>query len=693
MENNKHKQNDEFISINDFWHLCLSHWNWYVASVLICIGYAFYYLSTTQEMYTCEAAILVREDTQGKTVAKNAAGENFDEMSLVRQSVNVTNVQRELTSLRVLTEVAKMKFPNADDAKVLRWAERIRRRLKAKIDDEKSTVINLKYVDTSPEEAKKVLTNVIKVYNEKWLEDKNQIAISASQFIEDRLSLIERELGIVDDSISSFKIRNKITSIEQVGDVYLQQVSSSDAEILRLNNQKTMAQYILDILRDKSAHRQLLPTNSGINNAVAETQITQYNNMLMQLKNNLHGTSKQNPLIRKQESDIEDMKKNILATIANQIKTLDIQITALEGYNEEAKEKVKSNPEQAKHLVSVEREQKVKENLYLYLLQKKEENQISMTYTSQNTQVLDMPHGNEHPTSPDKKSVLFGAAIMALLFPTAILFLRESLNNTVRDKYDIERKISLPLVGEIPNWKKKSKESMIVVEQDKQDLVNEAFRLIRTNLEFMTGKTSDKNVYIVTSSYEGSGKTFVSMNLAIVLAIKHKRVLFIDGDLRHASASYHFDCPDLGIADYLAEKENDLSRLIVKHDKYPSLDILPVGTIPPNPTELLSDSRLEELLTEVRSRYDFVLIDCPPAESLADTGIIERHTDRTLFIIRAGLFMRKRIYDLESDAQNGKYKHISIILNGTKNGGQYGYRYGYKYGHYYSKHYHNNKHK
>ena len=234
---------------------------------------------------------------------------------------------------------------------------------------------------------------------------------------------------------------------------------------------------------------------------------------------------------------------------------------------------------------------------------------------------------------------------------------------------------------------------MIVVEQDKQDLVNEAFRLIRTNLEFMTGKTSDKNVYIVTSSYEGSGKTFVSMNLAIVLAIKHKRVLFIDGDLRHASASYHFDCPDLGIADYLAEKENDLSRLIVKHDKYPSLDILPVGTIPPNPTELLSDSRLEELLTEVRSRYDFVLIDCPPAESLADTGIIERHTDRTLFIIRAGLFMRKRIYDLESDAQNGKYKHISIILNGTKIGGQYGYQYGYKYGHHYSNQYHNNKHK
>ncbi len=332
--------------------------------------------------------------------------------------------------------------------------------------------------------------------------------------------------------------------------------------------------------------------------------------------------------------------------------------------------------------MSVEREQKVKESLYLYLLQKKEENQISMTYTSQNTQVLDMPHGNEHPTSPDKKSVLFGAAIMALLFPTAILFLRESLNNTVRDKYDIERKISLPLVGEIPNWKKKSKESMIVVEQDKQDLVNEAFRLIRTNLEFMTGKTSDKNVYIVTSSYEGSGKTFVSMNLAIVLAIKHKRVLFIDGDLRHASASYHFDCPDLGIADYLAEKENDLSRLIVKHDKYPSLDILPVGTIPPNPTELLTNNRFKELCDVVREEYDYIFIDTPPMENIADASIIAKYVDRSIFVVRVGMFKRNRLYQLEEFNQSNLIKKMLIVLNESTQFNQGGYRYSDYYSYY-----------
>ena len=205
---NKHKTNDDLITINDLWHLCIAHWNWFAASLIICLGYAFYYLSTTPNMYTCEAALLVKQETQGKTVAKNTAGDSFDDMGLVQQSVNVINVQRELTSLRVLTEVARRQNPKADEQKLQRNAESIRRRLKAKIDDEKSTIINLRYIDTSPQEAKRVLTSVIQVYNEKWLQDKNQMASSASRFIEDRLALIEKELGTVDDSISKLKTRN-----------------------------------------------------------------------------------------------------------------------------------------------------------------------------------------------------------------------------------------------------------------------------------------------------------------------------------------------------------------------------------------------------------------------------------------------------------------------------------------------------
>ena len=190
------------------------------------------------------------------------------------------------------------------------------------------------------------------------------------------------------------------------------------------------------------------------------------------------------------------------------------------------------------------------------------------------------------------------------------------------------------------------------------------------------------SLYIVTSGNPSSGKTFVSVNLAVAMAIKEHKVLLIDGDLRHASATRCFHPKSAGLADYLGERHDNIDELIVESQAYPNLYVLPVGTIPPNPTELLSGDRLSRLIAEVRHRYDFVLIDCPPTTTLADVDIIERHADRTLFIVRAGLFLRKRIPDLEADAANGNYKHLSVILNASDMGNRYGYRYGKRYGRY-----------
>lgn len=688
------KQTEDFVSLSDLWHMCVAHWAWFALSLLLCLGLASCYLMLSPNIYTRQAAVLVKQETQGKNISSkgNNANNDFGDLGLVTQNTNVNNVQRQFTSLAVLEEVAQRVMKPTSKQQALRMAEGIRGHLKATIDNEKSTIINLEYSNASPEVAEKVLNSIVQVYNEKWMEDNNQVKLSTSQFIESRLHLLEKDLGVVDDSISTYKMRNKITDLDRVSDVYLQQQSQSDADIMRLTSQCSMAQYILGILKDKSAQHQLLPTNSGINNQVAEAQITQYNTMLLQLKNNLVGTSSQNPLIVKQERELSDVRKNILTTIENHIKTLEIQLKALEGYNGEANSKISSNPGQAKHLASVEREQKVKENLYLYLLQKKEENELSLTYSTVITQMIDMPHGSDEPTSPNKHKILSVAVLVALLIPITVLFVRETMDNTVRDKRDVEHKTALSLIGDIPlcekerkSWlgRSKAKKRKLLVQPDKQDLVNEAFRYIRTNLEFMTSKSGEKNVYIITSNYEGSGKTFVASNLALALAIAGKHVLLIDGDLRHASASHLFCSLKKGISDYLAEKEDDIDSLLYHPEQYPSLDVLPVGTIPPNPTELLSGSRLSLLLDNIRSRYDFILIDCPPSETLADAGIIERYADRTLFIIRAGLFERKRVEELEADAENGKYKHLSLILNATKAGGRYGYRYGYHYGYHY----------
>ena len=694
--NNRQSSAEDFMTLTDLWRICIAHRRWFVFSLCLCLGIAVCYLIVTPPLYTRKATVLVKQEQMGKSALKITSDEEFNSIGLMQQSTNVANVQRELTSLRVLTEVCRRLFPNecTSDTAALRKAEAVRSRLKTKVENDKSTIINITYTDPSPVTAERVLNMAVQVYNEQWVADKQLVTTNALHFIQERLTLLEKELGNVDDSISVFKMRNNITSIEQVSEIYLQQQSQSNAELLRLTNQKAMAEYILDILRDKSMHNQLLPTNSGINNAVAETQINLYNSMLIQLKSNLHGTSTQNPLIIKQEAELEDVRKNIFATITNQIKTIDIQLQSLHDFNGTASSKLSSTPEQAKHLLSVEREQKVKESLYLYLLQKKEENEIQKSYTSFNTQLIDMPHGSDQPTSPNKRMVIFVAVLIALVMPVTVLFVKESLNTTVRNRYDIENKTALPVIGEVPffhfhpqgrwqRWltvfarqnKRQESTDMVVVHPGNQNLINEAFRIIRTNLEFGTGKGQANNVYIVTSDDSGTGKSFISINVAIALAIKERNVLLIDGDMRHATTSRTFGAHSAGLADYLGGKHDNFSELIVQSEEYPNLHILPVGTIPTNPTELLSSKRLEQLIARVRGQYDFVLIDCPPTSILADVDIIKSYADRTLFIIRAGFFARNRLPKLESDVANGRYKHLSVILNASNLDFRYGYHF------------------
>lgn len=692
---NKHIE--DFLSLQDFWILCRSHSSWFGLSLAMFLLVAIYYLSITPDVYTCEASVLVKEETTQGTVTQSSNGNNFNNMALIQQQTNVPNVLRQYKSLALLTDVAYRLDTIRTKSEAKRVAQALQGGLTTTLDDEKSTIINLKYTDTSPERAERVLNTIIEVYNERWINEKKQMARNTASFIDERLVVIEKSLNQVDDSISTFKTRHHITNLEQASDLYLQQQNKSEAEILQLTNQLYMAQYILDVLKDNKSRYKLLPVHTGLTSSEAGQQIAQYNTLLLKLKNNLEGTSTQNPIIMRQEEELGEIRQNIIATISNYINTIQIQIGSMQGYNADVKEKVTSNPDQAKKLLSVERDQKVMESLYLYLLQKKEENEISMTYTPVPTQVVDMPHGSSFPTYPNKKSVLLAAILMGLLLPAVIIFVRESLNTTVRGKLDIESRTQIPVVGEVPlidNGKKrvelngihfkKNKRSRhmpppLLVQQDSQNAINEAFRILRSNLEFMSDTPKHKNVYLVTSMYAGSGKSFITMNLALALAIKGRRVLVIDGDMRRATTTHTFGNRMVGLTDYLGEKVEHVEEVIYQHDEHPSLYILPVGTTPPNPTELLSSPRMPLLLEQVRPQFDFILIDCPMTESLADASIIEHHVDRTLYVVRAGLFQRRSVYQLDAQVQNGKYKNLSIVLNAIKPVSQYGYKYGYYY--------------
>ena len=568
--------------------------------------------------------------------------------------------------------------------------------LSVSLNNEKASVIDLSFRDNSTQSAEEVLSMLISVYNENWVKDKNQIAVSTSMFINERLGVIERELGNVDEDISSYKSEHLLPDVQAASSMYMAQSSATNAQILALNNQLYMTRYIRNYLANDANRTQLLPANSGIESANIESQIAEYNKQLLQRNSLVANSSTENPLVVDMDQSLASMRGAIIRSIDNQVVTLNAQIKSLRQTEQQTTSRIAANPTQAKYLLSVERQQKVKEALYLFLLQKREENELSQAFTAYNTRVVTPPHGSMIPTAPVKKNILLVAFALGLLIPVVIIFMRENMNTRIRGRKDLES-VTVPFIGEIPLFARKKKGlfgkkpqevKAIVVKEGSRDIINEAFRVLRTNLEFMTGKDKRSNVIVVTSFNPGSGKSFLTMNIAVSLAIKGKKILVIDGDLRHGSASSYIDSPAKGLSDYLGGRIDNLDEIIVPDSKQKSMDILPVGTIPPNPTELLFDDRLKQAIDTVREQYDYVLIDCPPIELVADTQIIEKLADRTIFVVRAGLLERSMLAELEKIYGEKKYKNMSLILNGTEgSGGRYGYRYGYHYGYGYGYHY------
>ena len=501
--------------------------------------------------------------------------------------------------------------------------------------------------------------------------------------------VIEGELGNVDDDISSYKSEHLLPDVQAAASMYMAAASEADASVRELNNQAYMARYIKGYLTNDNNKFQLLPANSGIDNPGITAQINEYNDKLLERNSLVSHSSDRNPLVVEMDASLSAMRGALATSIDNQLVALNAQIRSQQSAGGQATSQIASNPKQSKYLLSVERQQKVKESLYLFLLQKREENELSQAFTAYNTRVITMPGGSMIPTAPVKRNILLVAFVLGLLIPVVVIFMRENMNTRVRGRKDLEN-VTVPFIGEIPLYTRKRKGifrkkprevKSVVVKEGSRDIINEAFRVLRTNLEFMTGKDRKSNVITVTSFNPGSGKSFLTMNIAVSLAIKGKKVLVIDGDLRHGSASSYIGSPAKGLSDYLGGRIDGLDEIIVADPNHGNLDILPVGTIPPNPTELLFDDRLREVIDTVRGRYDFVLIDCPPVELVADTQIIEKLVDRTIFVVRAGLLERSMLAELEKLYEEKKYKNMSLILNGTEgSGGRYGYRYGYHYG-------------
>ena len=555
-----------------------------------------------------------------------------------------------------------------------------------------STVVQLSFKDNFPSRASNILSALIDIYNEEWVRTQNEAARNTSAFINERLVIIEKELGGIENDLKQYKQVNRLTNMDAISRAYIDETSEYAAKDFEVSNQLSVAQYIKDYLNNPVNENALIPANLGLTTGNVETQIAEYNGLILQRDRLSAGSGKNNPLITDLNNSIASLRSAILRSVDNSIATLELQAQKIQAQESQIMARIALNSGQELQLLSIQRQQMVKESLYIFLLQKREENELASLVNVGNTRLIERPEGPASPIAPNKMMVLAFALLTGLGIPFAIILIKRISDNTVKSKSDLGT-IPIPFLGEIPLSARRNhlgyirkaarfdnKNCKIIVRAGKRDIMNEAFRVLRTNFDIIVEKKPDTAfVSMLTSFHPDAGKTFIIQNLAACIALKNVRVLIIDLDLRKATVSKALGAADTGIATYLNGKAEDLNSLILKIS--PGLHLLPVGNIPPNPTELLLSERFEGMMKKLMSNYDYIFTDCPPIDIVADAAIVTKFVDMTIFTVRAGMLDKRMIPVLNDLYESGRFTRMAVVLNGvdmeSRGYGSYGYRYGY----------------
>ncbi len=541
-------------------------------------------------------------------------------------------------------------------------------KLNVYIGDKDATILNLTLDDPSPSRAEDFLNILTEVYREEWIFDKDQIIENSALYLNERIKVFETDLSLTNQPFSEFVSDSTMV---------LTQSDHLNAQILRCNNRLLLTHNLYDYLKKGTENHQLLPSNTGIGSSSIEDQISEYNSLLLQKKKLLKNNNLESALIKDIDQTLVTKKQKLLNSFENYIETLKNKIKFM--VQNEHKEGVTQNDSDPK-LISFEHQQKVKKSIYLFLLQKREENEMSRTFMDHNVKIIKPASGSSAPITPHKKSIFMFSLLIGIMIPGLIIFVLVHFSTKIRSKRDLSG-LSIPLISELPfydlgkkrktlqKWSKNlhsPSENLIVVEDGNSNRVNEAFRVLRTQMEFIYPKQSDALVGMITSINSGAGKSFVTINLAKSLALKGFKVLVIDLDLRKTSLSNMVSSPKEGVSNFLKGEVSDPYSLIVKGKLHPNLDLLPVGEIPSNPSELLKIPALKTLIEALKSEYEYILIDTPTIDSYTDVDLIAKVVDFTLFVARVDLLDQRLIPDLELYFQNKRFPDIKLILNCTE---------------------------
>lgn len=551
-------------------------------------------------------------------------------------------------------------------------------------EEEESSILTLALRDFSPERAEELLNTMINVYNEEAIEDKNQVAINTANFINERLIIIEKDLGVVETDLETFKSNNQLMDVNSTAGMYMNESQKYGADGLELETQLRLAQYIKEYLIDPAKETDLIPANTGLSDASVESQINTYNELKLRRDKLIDDSSDKNPVVEEMNNSLRAMKQNIVRAIDNLIVSLNVRRRDAQSRETRAQVRFSSIPKKERQMLSIERQQKIKESLYMFLLNRREENALTQAMADNNARLIDEADKGSGPIAPVRNRILILGLLAGIALPGVACLLILFLDTRVHGRKDLEGVVTAPLLGEIPLDKKLAKKKKTVhgprLFLDKQDdIIAEAFRILRTNMAFMAKKGVPVKVITFTSFREGAGKTFILRNLAVSLMAAKKKVVVLDLDIRKRTLSRHFAKHPYGMTNYLSDASIRLEDILVKGNGVDIPDAILAGPVAPNPAELLLENRLDELIEELKTMYDYVIVDNVPIGIIADASIANRVADLTLFVVRAGSVDRRLLPEIEDLYENKKLNNMAVVLNAVEHRTVYGYGYGYSY--------------
>ena len=546
-----------------------------------------------------------------------------------------------------------------------------------------TSVAVVSLMNTNIQRARDFINKLMEMYNRNTNNDKNEVAEKTREFINERIKIIDEELGSTEDKLEAFKRNAGLTDISS--DAQLAVSGNAEYEKKRVDNgtQINLVRDLIKYINNPLNEYELLPGNIGLSDAGLTTQIGRYNELIIERKRLLRTSTESNPMIVNLDTSIRAMKSNVQAAINGTLQGLLIVKADLEREAGRFSRRISDAPGQERQYVSIARQQEIKAGLYLMLLQKREENAITLAATANNAKIIDEPVATGGPLSPKPNMIYMIALVLGVGLPVGVIFLIGLTKFKIEGRGDVEKLTRLPIVGDVPLTNEKA--GSIAVFENQNTLMSETFRHIRTNLQFML--ENDQKVILVTSTVSGEGKSFISSNLAISLSLLGKRVIIVGLDIRKPGLNKIFNIPrkEQGITQYLSNPEKNLMDFVQPSDVSKNLYILPGGIVPPNPTELLARDGLDKAIETLKKNFDYIILDTAPAGMVTDTLLVGRVADLSVYVCRAD-YSRKAEFTLINElAADNKLPNICTIINGLDlKKKKYGYYYGYgKYGKYY----------